>query len=320
MVPVAAAALPVAATAALALAPASASAVTSVTAARAGQVAAAPRPGGLLKGHESAQLTLDSVGAGVTVRIQGGGAGTSNCTNDETSKTVTTGSGPVQETISFDAKSSGSCAFEKSFSYFTVSVTGKNTSGIPYDSTTRVLFGQQAARQPYISTCEAGHDRRMSCRETSPRSLELRAFPTEVRAPGSPALTSTRSTIMNLSGVGAGPRVSIQGGGAGTSNCTNDETTTSFTAAGGLIVQVLGFDAKSSGSCAFESSYSQFRISVKGRAADGASFDSSANVEYGGSATLGYRASCGDPKYLHHMRCAVSGNQLYLNADPVAGW
>ena len=56
---------------------------------------------------------------------------------------------------------------------------------------------------------------------------------------------------------------------------------------------------------------------MKGRATDGSEFDSSANVEYGGAGTIGYRASCGDSKYLFHMRCAVSGGQLYLTADRV---
>ena len=236
VVSVIAGALPVAAAAQLTLGSASASAATSsvssVTAAQTGQTTAVPRDGLILKGRESGGLTLDSVGAGVSVRIQGGGGGTSNCTNDETSKTLTTGSGPVEETISFDAKSSGSCAFEKSFSYFTISVTGRNTSGTAYDSVIRVRLGQPWPRGAYSTSCVTGSDRRMSCRETSMRAVDLRAFPETLRALG-----STQSTVMNLTGVEAGPQVTIRGGGAGTSNCTTDETSTSFTAKGGTIVQ-----------------------------------------------------------------------------------
>lgn len=131
-------------------------------------------------------------------------------------------------------------------------------------------------------------------------------------------LVSYETAPIYLASVGAGVKVKIQGGGSGTSNCTSNETSTSFMAAGGTITQTLGFDSRGSGSCAIEPSFSHFRVSVKGRATDGATYDSSADVRYGQTSfpTSAYGSSCGDSKYLIHMRCSVTKGQITLNAEP----
>jgi hypothetical protein len=63
--------------------------------------------------------------------------------------------------------------------------------------------------------------------------------------------------------VGGGMIVSIQGGGGGTSNCTIDETSPTFTTQGNNEKHRLGFFARIVGSCAFEPSWSQFKVVVK---------------------------------------------------------
>lgn len=62
--------------------------------------------------------------------------------------------------------------------------------------------------------------------------------------------------------VGSGMRVRIVGGGGGTSNCTRDETNADFTTKGNNEAHVFGFDSKGSGSCFFEPSWSDFKVSV----------------------------------------------------------
>jgi hypothetical protein len=62
--------------------------------------------------------------------------------------------------------------------------------------------------------------------------------------------------------VGSGMKVSITGGGGGRSNCTRDETVTSFTTAGDNEGHDFGFYAKSDGICALERSHSYFKVVV----------------------------------------------------------
>ena len=251
--------------------------------------------------------------AGVHVSIQGGGSGTSNCTNDETSKAFTTGPapGPIQETLSFETRGSGSCAYEPSFSYFGITVTGRNTRGTEYESYTRVYFGQVVAGADYRARCVSTVQARMICQETGPKSISLEAIPLNGLKTG-----SLRSVSMALYGVGDGPRVTIQGGGAGTSNCTTDETNKSFIAHTDPIVETLSFDSRASGSCVYQRSYSFFKITVTGRNSGGREFESSANIFYGQqfSAAEGYSASC-ESQYLVRMRCET--NPLRLEAIPV---
>jgi hypothetical protein len=267
-----------------------------------------------LGGREAAELTLANVGAGVQVRIQGGGSGTSNCTSDETNKEFTTGyaPGPIQETLSFEARGSGSCAYEPSFSEFAITVSGRNTHGTEYSSYTRVELSQVVAGASYRTRCIPTAQSRMICQATGPRSLSLEAIPLNRGL----KTGSLRSVSMTLFGVGTGPRVTIQGGGSGTSNCTADETNKSFIAQTDPIKETLSFDSRASGSCAYERSYSYFKITVKGRNSGGREFDSSANIFYGQeySAAEGYSASC-EPQYLVRMRCET--DPLRLEAIPV---
>jgi hypothetical protein len=63
--------------------------------------------------------------------------------------------------------------------------------------------------------------------------------------------------------VGAGMTVSIVGGGGGTSNCTTDETNTTFVTKGDDERHEFGFNSKGSGSCFWQVSWSDFRFTVK---------------------------------------------------------
>lgn len=101
-----------------------------------------------LGGREAAQLTLANVGAGVQVKIQGGGGGTSNCTNDETNDSFIAHTDPLERTLSFDSKASGSCFYESSYSYFRITVKGANSEGREFDSSANVFMGSATAAPP----------------------------------------------------------------------------------------------------------------------------------------------------------------------------
>jgi hypothetical protein len=72
--------------------------------------------------------------------------------------------------------------------------------------------------------------------------------------------TVTASAFLS---VGSGMTVSIVGGGGGTSNCTTNETNDTFTTAGANERHDFSFLTRASGSCAFEPSWSQFKLTVK---------------------------------------------------------
>jgi hypothetical protein len=101
-------------------------------------------------------------------------------------------------------------------------------------------------------------------------------------APGGPR--GVQSATAEFS-VGAGMKVSIVGGGGGTSLCTNDETNTSFTTTGKDDRRSFGFDAKNSGSCYFDLSWSQFKVRVE---------DSSGKLIGAGTMFLGQQYVFGD--------------------------
>ncbi len=64
--------------------------------------------------------------------------------------------------------------------------------------------------------------------------------------------------------VGSGMKVTVTGGGGGgRSNCTKDETVTSFTTQADNEGHDFGFYAKSDGICALERSHSYFKVVVK---------------------------------------------------------
>jgi hypothetical protein len=76
---------------------------------------------------------------------------------------------------------------------------------------------------------------------------------------------SSRSAVAVFS-VGTGVKVSIIGGGSGpdNSNCTNDQTDTSFTTNGDNEPHLFKITAKSSGTCFYEASYSNFKVTLSG--------------------------------------------------------
>ena len=104
------------------------------------------------KGLQSAVADF-SVGKGMKVSIIGGGGGTSLCTNDETNTTFTTTGTDDRKTFSFDAKNSGSCYFDLSWSQFKVRV--EDSSGKLIGAGTMFL-GQQYVFGDYIVSCEYG--------------------------------------------------------------------------------------------------------------------------------------------------------------------
>jgi hypothetical protein len=63
--------------------------------------------------------------------------------------------------------------------------------------------------------------------------------------------------------VGVGMEVSVVGGGDGTSICTRDETVTTFTTASNDESRTLSYLAKGDGGCAFQLSWSQFKVRIK---------------------------------------------------------
>jgi hypothetical protein len=71
--------------------------------------------------------------------------------------------------------------------------------------------------------------------------------------------------------VGVGTQVTIHGGGAGpqNSNCTRDETVSTFTTGPRINLHPFLIIAKDGGSCATQYSYSNFTVTVKGHGVEG---------------------------------------------------
>jgi hypothetical protein len=112
-------------------------------------------------------------------------------------------------------------------------------------------------------------------------------------APGLNAnpLGSARSGTAIFS-VGAGMTVSIVGGGDRTSNCTNDETNTTFVTKGNDEPHSYGFDSRGSGSCIYQMSFSYFKVTVKDPAGKQIA---SGTIWLGQQETFGgYYANCRD--------------------------
>jgi hypothetical protein len=88
-------------------------------------------------------------------------------------------------------------------------------------------------------------------------------------------------------------KVTIQGGGAGTSNCSRDETNETFTTTGDGDLRTYGFYSVGSGSCLYEMSWSNFNVTVKDAAGKEIG---SGTFSYGQGATFGgYNPRCSDP-------------------------
>jgi alpha-tubulin suppressor-like RCC1 family protein len=115
-------------------------------------------------------------GPGPTVHIEGGGGGTSNCTNDETNKTNMAYADPTYTSVSFTVKDSGGCGTEASWSYFTITVTGRDSEGHTMNASGRFWFGQNSAGDPFYERC-ASPLVHMTCDGTNSAQLVLSAFP-----------------------------------------------------------------------------------------------------------------------------------------------
>jgi hypothetical protein len=74
------------------------------------------------------------------------------------------------------AAESGSCAFEASFSYFTITVTGFSAHAKRVNATGRIWLGQDAAGGSYYEKCALPLDH-MTCREVNSLEVEIVAQP-----------------------------------------------------------------------------------------------------------------------------------------------
>jgi hypothetical protein len=100
-------------------------------------------------------------------------------------------------------------------------------------------------------------------RGNPPRSRIVLLFTAGSRDVGIPGLQGHLEVSNAIFSVGAGKTVSITGGGGGTSLCTRDETVTTFTTKGNNESHPFGLFAKNDGSCYFDLSFSQFRVTIK---------------------------------------------------------
>jgi hypothetical protein len=127
---------------------------------------------------KTGRLTWFADGPGPAVKIQGGGGGSdhSNCVSDTTDKTVDAFADPTHSGVFIDPTDSGSCAFEASFSYFTITVTGFDADAKRVNATGRIWLGQDAAGGDYYEKCALPLDH-MTCREVNSLELEIVAQP-----------------------------------------------------------------------------------------------------------------------------------------------
>ncbi|HEY1593343.1 MAG TPA: hypothetical protein VGF81_16210 [Solirubrobacteraceae bacterium] len=109
------------------------------------------------------------VGVGKTVSIVGGGAGTSNCTNDETNTTFATTSNDEKHDFGFFAKSDGACNTQLSWSWFRVNV--RNPDGKLIGSGTMYL-GVPTLFGDYQTSCDYEPWVGASCTSTRPEHAE----------------------------------------------------------------------------------------------------------------------------------------------------
>jgi hypothetical protein len=125
------------------------------------------------------------------------------------------------------------------------------------------------------------------------------------RPGGSLGLDQEKNALFS---VGTGMTVSIVGGGGGTSNCTSNETNTTFTTKGDNEPHPFGFDTRGSGSCAFEPSWSYFKVSVK---APGGTVIGSGSLYLGDVWPFAeYKAQCGS--FDQGLSCTKSSEGLKI--------
>lgn len=121
----------------------------------------------------------------------------------------------------------------------------------------------------------------------------------------------TQQAIFN---VGRGMKVTIQGGGAGTSNCSRDETNETFTTTGDGDRRTYGYYSVGSGSCMYEMSWSNFVITVKDPSG---AVVGSGTMSYGQGTTFGdYKPRCDDPwskGWKGRIGCDLSDGQITID-------
>lgn len=100
-------------------------------------------------GTKTATATF-SIGAGLNVKLTGGGGGTSFCTRDETAGSFTTKGNDERHDFGFYAKGDGSCALNRSWSYFNLKVTDSTGKRVGDGD---MWFGQNALYGPFSANC-----------------------------------------------------------------------------------------------------------------------------------------------------------------------
>jgi hypothetical protein len=120
----------------------------------------------------------------------------------------------------------------------------------------------------------------LNAKPAGPRSRILLLFTAGSRGLGIPALRGHVESANAIFSVGAGKTVSITGGGGGTSNCTSNETVTSFVTKGNGESHEFSLFAKNDGSCYFDLSFSKYKVQIK---------DSSGRLTGSGTMFLGQR-------------------------------
>jgi hypothetical protein len=235
-----------------------------------------------------------SIGAGDTVSVRGGGGDTSNCSSDETVTSFVTRGNDETHDFGFDSRTGGSCNFERSYSYYKVTV--KNAAGREVGFG-EMWYGQGQLYGPYGSWCSLkGAWSGLVCTKTGDDSLKI-TLDLGGRGPQGGLgdhLVSAGATF----DIPAGYNIDIIGGGSGTSNCTKNETVASFPS-GGEPRHVYSMIARDAGLCDYELSWSEFQVKLRDPSEGNRVV--AAGVMWLGQLdpVIGYRASCesGPPKW-----------------------
>jgi hypothetical protein len=131
--------------------------------------AALPRQG-KLGGQRDDFTAKFSVGSGMAVSVTGGGAGTSNCTSDETSESFVTKGNNENHTFGFYARNGGSCDFQWSYSWFTLRVRDRQGRLV---GAGRMWFGQRDYRQASEISCRVAPFVGVRCVEDAKQKLTI---------------------------------------------------------------------------------------------------------------------------------------------------
>jgi hypothetical protein len=238
-------------------------AIGSIAAASAS--AATPKPKHRT-GHHPRRVTATrratavfSVGAGNTVTIRGGGADTSNCTSNETDTSFVTKGNNESHEFGFESRGGGSCNFERSWSYFKVTVKNAAGKAIGYGD---MYYGEAGLFGGYGVWCgREGGWTGLVCTKTGDASLKLTPdLPGKRRNVGLRDHTVFAGATFDIPD---GYNIDIVGGGGGTSNCTKDETVASFPSGGTDRRHLYSMVARDEGLCRFEFSWSDFKVKLR---------------------------------------------------------